>query len=61
MNGSRSDRTDWALTPPSINEFEEAAERIKGQAVITPLVENHDLSAEVGNQIFVKAEMLQRT
>ncbi len=61
MSGSRSGGTDWALTPPSFSEIEEAAERIKDQAVITPLVENHDLNAEVGSRIFVKAEMLQRT
>ena len=61
MSGSRSGGTDWALTPPSFSEIEEAAERIKGQAVITPLEENHELNAEVGSRIFVKAEMLQWT
>ena len=61
MSDSYSSATDWALTPPSFSEMEDAAERLKGQAVFTPLVENHILNAAVDSRIFVKAEMLQRT
>ena len=61
MSGARSGGTDWALTPPGFGEIEEAAERLKGQAAVTPLVENQDLNARVGGRLLVKAEMLQRT
>ena len=61
MSDTPGGGADWALSPPGFGEMEEAAERIKGQAVITPLAENHDLNAGAGNRIFVKAEMLQRT
>ena len=61
MGGARGGGTVWALTSPRFSEIEEAAERLKGQAVITPLVENQDLNSEVGRRLFVKAETLQRT
>jgi threonine dehydratase len=61
MSGAHGGGTGWALTPPRFGEIEEAAQRLEGQAVITPLVENQDPNAEVGGRLLVKAEMLQRT
>jgi threonine dehydratase len=44
-----------------IAEIEEAARRIKGFAVQTPLIESPRLNARSGGRILVKAECLQRT
>jgi threonine dehydratase len=54
--------SDAAAPPPvAIADIEAAAERIAGQAVVTPLVESPSLSALIGGRALVKAEMLQRT
>lgn len=50
--------------PQSLPEFDDvarAAERLKGVAVLTPLVESPILSERVGARIFLKLEILQRT
>jgi threonine dehydratase len=38
-----------------------ASERLKGHAVVTPILTSPDLDARTGGRIFVKAEPLQRT
>ncbi len=42
-------------------DVEAAAARIKGKAVMTPMLSSPDLDARVGGRVFVKAEPLQRT
>jgi hypothetical protein len=51
----------WHLTAPSFGEIEEAAERIRGVLVETPMLESERLNARVGGRLLVKAERLQRT
>ena len=51
----------WHLTAPSFGEIEEAAERIHGVLVETPLLESERLNARLGGRLLVKAEGLQRT
>ncbi|HVM77826.1 MAG TPA: threonine/serine dehydratase [Stellaceae bacterium] len=46
---------------PTINDIRAAAERIKGKAVLTPLLESPALNAKLGGRLLVKAEALQRT
>jgi threonine dehydratase len=45
----------------SFDDVQAARERIRGQAVVTPLLSVADLDARVGGRVFVKAEPLQRT
>ncbi len=42
-------------------DIEAAALRLKGKAVVTPLLSSPDLDAHTGGRVFVKAEPLQRT
>jgi threonine dehydratase len=42
-------------------DVEAAAERLKGKAVVTPLLSSPDLDARTGGRVLVKAEPLQRT
>lgn len=51
----------WHLTAPSFAEIEEAAGRIRGVLVETPLLESERLNARLGGRLLVKAEGLQRT
>lgn len=51
----------WHLTAPSFPEIEEAAGRIRGVLVETPLLESERLNARLGGRLLVKAEGLQRT
>lgn len=46
---------------PVFSDIELAATRIKGEAVLTPLLENVKLNALTGGRVFIKAECLQRT
>ena len=51
-------------TPPplvELPEIEEARERLKGVAVPTPLDRSRALSDQVGGEVFIKCENLQRT
>ena len=41
--------------------IQDAFTRLRGQAIITPLIENHDLNSQVGGRVLIKAENLQRT
>ncbi len=46
---------------PTFRDIEQAAARIRGRAVATPLLESIQLNERVGGRIFIKAECLQRT
>ncbi len=46
---------------PTIADVEDAARRIKGFAVLTPLLESPMLNQQLGGRLLVKAEPLQRT
>lgn len=46
---------------PTYDDIEHAAGQIEGQAVRTPLLRSDRLDAQLGGQIFIKAECLQRT
>lgn len=46
---------------PTADDVRMAAERIRGFAVETPLLENADLNAQLGGRLFIKPETLQRT
>lgn len=46
---------------PEFRDIEAAAERLRGLASVTPLLENAALNAATGGRILLKAETLQRT
>jgi threonine dehydratase len=46
---------------PSFADVEAAAERLRGVAVRTPLLESAALNAQAGGRVLLKAECLQRT
>lgn len=46
---------------PIFSDIALAAKRIRGEAILTPLLENAKLNALVGGRVFIKAECLQRT
>ena len=46
---------------PTIDDIRAAAERLKGKAVLTPLLESPALNKRLGGRLLVKAEALQRT
>lgn len=48
------------LLPPSLEDIKNAARRIEGFAVKTPLLESHPLSEKLGARVFIKPECLQR-
>ncbi len=47
--------------PPTLTDIEDAASRLKGHAVRTPLLECAAAGERVGGRIFIKPEMLQVT
>jgi threonine dehydratase len=47
--------------PPEVADVHEAAARLKGQAVLTPLLESAVVNARLGGRLLIKAESLQRT
>ena len=49
------------IAPPTYADIEEAARRIDGEAVVTPLMESPALNARVGGRVLIKPEVLQRT
>jgi threonine dehydratase len=54
--------TDLSTAPlPTVKDVEAAAVRLKGKAVVTPLLESTLLNARLGGRLLVKAETLQRT
>jgi threonine dehydratase len=46
---------------PSLDDFEQAAQRVQGIVSKTPLIESNWLSEFTGQQVFFKCENLQRT
>ncbi|WP_233245001.1 threonine/serine dehydratase, partial [Caulobacter sp. HMWF009] len=44
----------------TLTDIQAAADRIRGQAVETPLIESPALNARLGGQVFLKPETLQR-
>lgn len=46
---------------PTIQDIEAAAERLRQEAVRTPLLRNEKLDQMVGGKVFIKPEVLQRT
>ncbi len=46
--------------PPTINDIRQAAERIKPYAHRTPVLTNESLNGQVGAQVFLKCENLQK-
>ena len=53
--------SDAPLSPPAFTDIEAAAERLRGHAVVTPLLENAALNARTGGRVLIKPENLQRT
>lgn len=53
--------SDQRLPEPSFADIEDAAKRLRGMAVLTPLLESSALNARLGGRLLVKAEPLQRT
>lgn len=49
-----------ARSGPTIEDVRSAAERIKGLAVVTPLIEHPVLNSRAGGRVLLKAENLQR-
>lgn len=49
------------IAPPGIRQIREAAERLKGRAIRTPLLRSAWLDELTGAQVFVKPECLQLT
>ncbi|EWY40190.1 serine/threonine dehydratase [Skermanella stibiiresistens SB22] len=49
------------LSPPTHADVIAAAGRLKGHAVVTPLLESPLLNDQLGGRLLVKAEVLQRT
>ena len=47
--------------PIDVDDVREAAGRLRGQAVRTPLIESEALTAWAGRRVFLKVESLQRT
>src|SRR5579883_2022468 len=56
---SRSEAVPGDL--PTVDDIRAAAERLKGKAVLTPLLESPALNKRLGGRLLVKAETLQRT
>lgn len=53
--------TSSALFEPTIQHIEDAARRLAGMAVRTPLLESPVLNARLGGRLLIKAEPMQRT
>lgn len=50
-----------AIASPTFDDVIDAARRLSGKAVVTPLLNAPLLDAELGGRLFVKAEPLQKT
>lgn len=49
-----------ALDPPQFADIEDAAKRLAGTAVLTPLLESPALNERLGGRVLIKPETLQR-
>jgi hypothetical protein len=58
---SKQETSDRHADEPLIGDIEDAARRLAGVAVITPLLESAALNERLGGRLLVKAEPLQRT
>jgi threonine dehydratase len=58
MSAATCDQSQYAIAYADVAA---AAERLKGAAVMTPLLSSPDLDARTGGRVVVKAEPLQRT
>ena len=56
MTSSSSNRSE-----PTLADIEDARQRLRGMAVVTPLLESPMLNERLGGRLLVKAEPLQRT
>jgi threonine dehydratase len=56
-----SSSTGSELRPPQPGDIDDAAQRLAGHAVLTPLIESPVLNARLKGRLLVKAECLQRT
>ena len=56
MTSSNSNRSE-----PTLADIEDARQRLRGMAVVTPLLESPMLNERLGGRLLVKAEPLQRT
>jgi len=52
-------RRAMTTTSPTFADIQDAAARLKGQAVVTPLIENAALNERVGCRVLLKCETLQ--
>src|ERR1700759_4861735 len=48
-------------TLPDVDDVRKAAARLRGKAVMTPLLSSLQIDAQLGARILIKAECLQRT
>jgi threonine dehydratase len=58
---SKQETSDRHSDEPGIGDIEDAARRLAGIAVTTPLLESMALNERLGGRLLVKAEPLQRT
>jgi threonine dehydratase len=56
-----ADAAETAAGLPTYSDIEAAAARLAGLALVTPLLESHDLNARAGGRLLIKPENLQRT
>lgn len=49
------------IDPPALADIEAAAERLKGKARLTPILESTLLNDKLGGRLLIKAEVLQRS
>lgn len=49
------------MRPPETGDVRAAAERLRGKAIVTPLVSSPQIDAQLDARILIKAECLQRT
>ena len=49
------------MRPPETGDVRAAAKRLRGKAIVTPLVSSPQIDAQLDARILIKAECLQRT
>lgn len=52
---------DQEMSIPTLDEIYAAAERLRGVATYTPLIENQDVNQYLGGRLLLKCENMQRT
>ncbi|GIW70730.1 MAG: threonine dehydratase [Planctomycetota bacterium] len=61
LDGSRREPSEPCPGAPSLADIEQAAARLRGVALPTPLVHSERLSERAGSPVYLKLENLQRT